>query len=63
MRLSLALCLSLVAAPLVAQAPPRGAAKRVPFEPGVRVYLLVDMEGMGSAVGCREVIAGSEGEA
>jgi D-amino peptidase len=63
MRLSLAFCLSLVAVPLVAQAPPRGAEKRVPFEPGVRVYLLVDMEGMGSAVGGREVIAGTEGEA
>jgi D-amino peptidase len=63
MRLVLALVLSLAATPLLAQAPPRGAEKRVPFEPGIRVYLLVDMEGMGSAVNGREVIAGTEGEA
>ena len=63
MRLSLVLALLLTAAPLLAQAPPRGAEKRVPFEPGFRVYLLVDMEGMGSAVNGREVIAGTEGEA
>jgi D-amino peptidase len=63
MRLPLAFCLSLFAVPLLAQAPPRGAEKRVPFEPGFRVYLLVDMEGMGSAVNGREVIAGTEGEA
>jgi D-amino peptidase len=63
MRLPLAFLLSLVAAPLLAQAAPRGAEKRVPFEQGLRVYLLVDMEGMGSAVNGREVIAGTEGEA
>lgn len=38
------------------------AAKRVPFEAGFRVYYIVDMEGMGSAVNIREVIAGNEGE-
>jgi D-amino peptidase len=41
---------------------PRFANKRVPFEPGFRVYWIVDMEGMGSAVHTREVIAGNEGE-
>jgi len=41
---------------------PRFANKRVPFEPGFRVYYIVDMEGMGSVVSIREVIAGNEGE-
>jgi D-amino peptidase len=41
---------------------PRYANKRVPFEPGFRMYFIVDMEGMGSAVFQREVIAGNEGE-
>ena len=40
----------------------RFANKRVPFESGFRVYFIVDMEGMGSAVSMREVIAGNEGE-
>jgi D-amino peptidase len=40
----------------------RYANKRVPFEPGFRMYFIVDMEGMGSAVSMREVIAGNEGE-
>lgn len=40
----------------------RFAGKRVPFEPGFRVYFIVDMEGMGSVVHLREVIAGNEGE-
>lgn len=40
----------------------RYANKRVPFEAGFRVYYIVDMEGMGSAVNIREVIAGNEGE-
>lgn len=59
----LALLLLLAALPAAAQSPPTGAAKRVPFEPGYRVYLLVDMEGMGSAVNVGEVIAGTEGPA
>jgi D-amino peptidase len=63
MRLLSSLLLPLLAAPLLAQAAPRGAEKRVPFEPGFRVYMIVDMEGMGSAVNGREVIAGTEGEA
>lgn len=48
---------------LNAQMPLPGFDKRVPFEPGFRVYLLVDMEGMGSAVKSQEVIAGNEGPA
>jgi D-amino peptidase len=64
MRMLLAPLVALVlAAPLAAQALPQGAAKRVPFEPGYRVFVIADMEGMGSAVGMREVIAGTEGEA
>ena len=41
---------------------PRFSNKRVPFEPGFRVYYIADMEGMGSVVSIREVIAGNEGE-
>lgn len=36
-------------------------AKRVPMEPGFRVFIVPDMEGMGSVVDNREVIAGNEG--
>jgi D-amino peptidase len=35
--------------------------KRIPFEPGFRLYLVPDMEGMGSVVTNRETIAGVEG--
>ena len=38
-------------------------AKAVPFEPGFRVFLVPDMEGMGSTVDSREVLAGNEGAA
>lgn len=34
----------------------------IPFEEGFRVYLVPDMEGMGSTVHITEVIAGNEGE-
>src|SRR5687768_16843502 len=37
-------------------------AKRVPQQAGFRVFIVPDMEGMGSAVDIREVIAGNEGE-
>lgn len=37
-------------------------AKRVPHEAGFRVFIVPDMEGMGSAVDIHEVIAGNEGE-
>lgn len=53
----------LVAAVAAAQQPLPGAEKRIPAQPGFRVYLLVDMEGMGSAVKSQEVIAGNEGPA
>jgi D-amino peptidase len=38
------------------------AHKTIPFEEGFRVYLIPDMEGMGSSVHVREIIAGTEGE-
>jgi len=46
-----------------AQEPLPGWDKRLPPQAGYRVYLLVDMEGMGSAVKSQEVIAGNEGPA
>ena len=55
--------LAIAAGAAMAQEPLPGADKRVPFEAGFRVYLLVDMEGMGSAVKSQEVIAGNEGPA
>jgi D-amino peptidase len=36
--------------------------KEIPREPGFRVFIVPDMEGMGSAVDIHEVIAGNEGE-
>ena len=36
--------------------------KQLPHEPGFRVFIVPDMEGMGSAVDIHEVIAGNEGE-
>ena len=36
--------------------------KQIPHEAGFRVFLVPDMEGMGSAVDIHEVIAGNEGE-
>ncbi len=59
---SLAL-LAVAAARAAAQEPLSGWDKAVPPQPGPRVYLLVDMEGMGSAVKSQEVIAGNEGPA
>lgn len=35
--------------------------KRIPFEPGFRIYIVPDMEGMGTIIMNREVIAGNEG--
>jgi D-amino peptidase len=53
-------------APLLqAQSPPSSAPfrdKQLPHEPGFRVFIVPDMEGMGSAVDIHEVIAGNEGE-
>lgn len=48
------------ATPAAAQQDSIFRAKRVPFEPGFRVYLVPDMEGMGSVVRVTEVIAGNE---
>lgn len=59
------LCLALLPAALPAQAPaPPSSApfrdKQIPHEAGFRVFLVPDMEGMGSAVDIHEVIAGNE---
>jgi D-amino peptidase len=62
MRSLCLLLLGLLAAAEAVAQDPRFANKRVPFEPGFRVYFIVDMEGMGSAVSMREVIAGNEGD-
>ena len=63
---SLMLLLAAVAVPVAAQGNPgaRDAfrAKRVPQQAGFRVFIVPDMEGMGSAVDIHEVIAGNEGE-
>jgi D-amino peptidase len=57
------LCLASV---LTAQTPRPSSApfrdKQIPREAGFRVFIVPDMEGMGSAVDIREVIAGNEGE-
>lgn len=37
--------------------------KQVPHEAGFRVFIVPDMEGMGSAVDSREILAGNEGAA
>jgi D-amino peptidase len=51
---------------LHAQTPPPSSApfrdKQIPHEAGFRVFIVPDMEGMGSAVDIHEVIAGNEGE-
>ncbi len=57
--LYVALLASILASPVAGQ-DPRFADKRIPFEPGFRVYLVPDMEGMGSVVHTREIIAGNE---
>ena len=68
MRLLLVPALLCLATLLQAQnpAPPPSSApfrdKQIPHEPGFRVFLVPDMEGMGSAVDIHEVIAGNEGE-
>jgi D-amino peptidase len=58
------LCLASV---LQAQTPPPPSSvpfrdKQIPYEAGFRVFIVPDMEGMGSAVDIHEVIAGNEGE-
>jgi D-amino peptidase len=67
MRRFLVLGLLCLSATLHAQAPNPAhtalfRAKQLPHEAGFRVFIVPDMEGMGSAVDIREVIAGNEGE-
>jgi D-amino peptidase len=57
----------LLTAPALAQTPAQERAEHfraqsVPHEAGFRVFIIPDMEGMGSAVDIHEVIAGNEGE-
>src|SRR6476619_7516099 len=67
MRLLLVPAMLCLAALLQAQNPPPPPSsapfrdKQIPHEPGFRVFLVPDMEGMGSAVDIHEVIAGNEG--
>ena len=60
-RFALSVLLLCGAAQVSAQ-DPAYANKRVPFEPGFRVFIVPDMEGMGSVVNIWEIIAGKEGE-
>lgn len=61
MRLLVPLCFPVVlAAQTAAPTPP--PTPRLPPPAGFRVLIVPDMEGMGSAVDIREVIAGNEGE-
>ena len=62
MRASIVLVLALVLTHPVRAQDPAYANKRVPFEPGFRVFIVPDMEGMGSVVNIWEIIAGKEGE-
>ena len=41
----------------------RTATRQIPHEAGFRVFIVPDMEGMGSAVDSREILAGNEGAA
>jgi D-amino peptidase len=63
MRLLPAFLLLAAATSAAAQPVPRFAEKRIPAEPGFRLYLIADMEGMGGAVLGTEVIGGTEGAA
>jgi D-amino peptidase len=64
MRLLLLPAALLLAATLQAQTPPPSSVpfrdKQIPHEAGFRVFIVPDMEGMGSAVDIHEVIAGNE---
>lgn len=66
-RIALFICMAAsLAAPLAGQGNPAAReafrAKRLPQQAGFRVFIVPDMEGMGSAVDIHEVIAGNEGE-
>jgi D-amino peptidase len=59
------LCLAATLNAQTAAPPPSSAPfrdKQIPHEAGFRVFIVPDMEGMGSAVDIHEVIAGNEGE-
>jgi D-amino peptidase len=59
------LCLASVLHAQTPPPPPSSAPfrdKQIPHEVGFRVFIVPDMEGMGSAVDIHEVIAGNEGE-
>ena len=66
MRCFLIPVLLFITSTVQAQTPPPSSAafraKQLPHEAGFRVFIVPDMEGMGSAVDIREVIAGNEGE-
>ncbi len=66
MRLFVVPTVLCLASALQAQGPPPSSApyrdKQIPHEAGFRVFMVPDMEGMGSSVDTREVIAGNEGE-
>ena len=66
MRFFLVPLLLCLASTVQAQTPPPSSVpfrdKQIPHEAGFRVFIVPDMEGMGSAVDIREVIAGNEGE-
>src|SRR5688572_15674043 len=58
------LALLATAAPAAAQLTPIQEAwqnKRIPHQPGFRIYLVPDMEGMSSVVANRETLMGTEG--
>ncbi len=59
------LCLASLLQAQTPPPPPSSAPfrdKQIPYEAGFRVFIVPDMEGMGSAVDIHEVIAGNEGE-
>jgi D-amino peptidase len=65
MRSTVVLALLCLTPAVHAQSPAASAPfrnKQVPHEPGFRVFIVPDMEGMGSVVDIHEVIAGNEGE-
>jgi D-amino peptidase len=62
---AVALCLASALSAQTPPPPPSSAPfrnKQIPHEAGFRVFIVPDMEGMGSAVDIHEVIAGNEGE-
>lgn len=60
---SAVLCLALVAEAGAQQGSAPFRDKQIPHEAGFRVFIVPDMEGMGSTVDSREVLAGNEGAA